>query len=317
MTVDALDQALAASQAWLLDQEAPEAVVLAHEAGADVPRTNARHWVSRVLGEQRDDGSWGGDLLRTIDSLLTIQELRTAARLVEQDPGVARAHDWIRGRRGLPGTWADGCSSDRHRQGLCHHFSGGFYSPADPDVMQPGARLRCGAEVAGDGELRFVASALALRCVLGAGREGQDDRLHLAGLRQVVRVWAENRPGDLSVGGLLAAIHALIASDHPADRDAAQAGLRLVGSKQRGDGSWVETDAFQALDVIGTAVAAGIDVDRMNQALWHGARLLVSSQQKDGSWGRDHGPRRALIGWRTLRRLAPSRLAKGQAGGQG
>jgi hypothetical protein len=67
----------------------------------------------------------------------------------------------------------------------------------------------------------------------------------------------------------------------------------------------VETDAFQALDVIGAAADAGIAVDRMRRALWHGARLLISSQQNDGSWGPDHGARRALIAWRTLRRVRP------------
>jgi hypothetical protein len=66
----------------------------------------------------------------------------------------------------------------------------------------------------------------------------------------------------------------------------AELGLRLVGGKQRGDGSWVETDAFQALDVIGRAADAGIDPERMRRSLWHGARLLIASQQADGSWGR-------------------------------
>jgi hypothetical protein len=305
MTPTSTEQALEASQAWLLEQDAPEAAIIAHEAGIARTAAAARRWVARILGDRDAAGSWAGDLLLTAETLLTVRELRAAAGVVEQDPGIGGAHDWIRGRRGVPGTWADGCSPDRHRQGLCHHSIGGFFSPAPPDVPCEEARLRCGSRLLGDAEVRFGASVTALRCVLGDGRSGRDDQLHLAALRRLVRIWDEDPPEGLSTGALLSAILALVESPDTVDRDTAEWGLRLVGGKQRGDGSWVETDAFQALDVIGAAADAGIAVDRMRRALWHGARLLISSQQADGSWGPDHGARRALIAWRTLRRVRP------------
>jgi hypothetical protein len=309
MTPPSTERALAASQAWLLEQDAPEAAIVAHEAGVAGSDADARRWIARILGDQDASGSWGGDLLRTAEALLTVKELRSAAGVVEQDPGVGRAHDWIRGRRGLPGTWAEGCSPARHEQGLCHHFIGGFFSPGPPDVPCGEARLRCGARLAGDSEIRLTASIAALRCVLGDGRSGRDDRLHLSALRRLVRVWEGGPPEGLSTGSLLSAILALVESHDPQDREAAEWGLRLVGGKQRGDGSWVETDAFQALDVIGTAAKAEIAADRMRRAHWHGARLLISSQQNDGSWGPGHGARRALIAWRTLRRVVPETAA--------
>jgi hypothetical protein len=299
------ERALAASQAWLLAQNEPEAILAAMEAGVEATYGDARRWINRIMADQGADGSWGGDLLVTAESLLAVNELRTTADVRDLDPAVGRALDWLRSRRGQPGAWPQGCSPGCHSRGFCHHFIGGFFSPGPSGEERPEARLRCGARLSGDAEVRFVASTLALRCLLAAGDTGRDVRLHLASLRQVVRAWPEDRPDGLTVGALLGAIHALIESLDEADRAVAELGLRVVGGKQRGDGSWVETDAFQALGVMSAAVDAGIDAERVRRALWHGARLLVASQQSDGSWGTEHGARRALVAWRTLRRVTP------------
>jgi hypothetical protein len=306
MTPSSVERAFLAAQAWIGEQDAPETVIAAHEAGASDSNTAARRWINRILDEQDPVGSWGGDLLWTAEALLTIQELRDAAGVVEQEPSVGLAHDWIRSRRSMVGNWAGGCTPDRHRDGLCHHFIGGFFSPGPPEVPFAEARLRCGARLTGDSEIRLVASAMALRCLLRWGGGGRDDGLHLDALQRLVRHWGAAKTPGLSTGSLLAALHALIASGRPQDVDAVEWGLRTVGGKQRGDGSWVETDAFQALDVIGAAADADIASDQMRRALWHGARLLIASQQADGSWGPAHGPRRALIAWRTFRRIEPA-----------
>lgn len=298
---------MSATRSWLLEQHAPEAAIVAHEAGAAASDEDARRWIGRLLDDQEPAGSWGGDLLATAEALLTIGELRAAAGVVEQDPGVGRARDWIRARRGVPGSWAEGCSPDRHRLGLCHHFVGGMFSAAPPEVLLPEARLRCGARITGDAEVRLVASTTALRCALGWDTAGRDEQLHLAALRRLVAAWDSEPPAELTTTALLAAIHALAASEAEEDREAMARGLRLLAGKQRGDGSWVETDAFQALDVIGAAADAA--PERTLEMLWHGARLLVASQQPDGSWGRDHGARRALIAWRTFSRVDPGAAA--------
>jgi hypothetical protein len=307
MTAQSVERALIASQEWLEGQDAPESVIVSHEAGTAESSAGARRWIAALLSEQDPVGSWGGDLLWTAEVLLTIQELRTAAGVVELEPGVGLAYDWIRSRRGVAGSWVDGCTPERHADGLCHHFIGGFFAPAPPEVQLAEARLRSGARLVGDQEIRLVASASALRCSLGLGRATGDDRLHLTALRRLVRRWGTGAPPGLSTGALLAAVHALIAAGGDEDVDAVEWGLRLIGGRQRGDGSWVETDAFQALDVIGAAADAGIASDQMRRALWHGARLLIASQQEDGSWGSGHGARRALIAWRTFRRVVQER----------
>jgi hypothetical protein len=306
VTAASVERALAASQAWLADQDAPEAVLAAHEAGVAKSAVKAKRWIARILADQDPGGSWRGELLATAEALLTIEELRSAAGVREQDPGLGRARDWIISRRGVAGSWADGCSPDRHRQGLCHHFIGGFFSAAPPEVPLPEARLRSGARLVGDSEVRLVASTAALRCAIAWGANGRDERLHLAALRHLVNTWSDRPPADLSTSALLAAVQGLVMSPEDADREMADQGLRLIAGKQRGDGSWVETDAFQALDVIATAADAGIAPARTRRSLWHGARLLIASQQADGSWGADHGARRAFIAWRTFRLVDPT-----------
>lgn len=298
-----VERTLVAATSWLLDQEGPEAVIAAHEADLTPDHDDARRRIRRLLDRQEPGGSWDRDLLKTASALLDIREIRAAAGLREQDPGVGRGLDWIRGRRSLPGRWTDGCSPRRHEQGLCHHFVGGFFSPSPPEEPRDEAVLRCGLPVTGDSEIRFVASATALRCLLCWGDHGRDTRLHLEALRRVVKLWPDGPPEGLSMVALLAAVHALLHSPGPEDRRAAEAGLRIVAGRQRGDGSWVDIEPFQALDVFTDADAAAIAPELSLEALWHGARLLASTQKSDGSWGGEQPGRRSLIAWRTLRRL--------------
>lgn len=304
MTAGSVERALTAAQAWLAGQDAPEAVIVTHEAGVAEDQAEARRWVRRLLDDQDTQGSWAGDLTATAGTLMTVEEIRTAASLKEQDPAIGRALDWIRARRSVPGAWSDGCSPDRHRVGLCHHFLGGFFSPAPPEVPLEGTALRNGVTATTDAEARFVASATALRCMLPWTRATGDARLHLEGLRRVVDLWPEQSPAGLSTLSLLAAIHVLLQSPVAADRAAAGRGLRLVGGKQRGDGSWVDIDPFQALEVFARAESEQVSTEQARRALWHGARLLISTQKNDGSWGGEQAPRRALIAWRTLRRVS-------------
>lgn len=295
------EAALSAAADWLVAQDAPEAAIAAHEVGAADSKDDARRWVRRIVDGEKD-GAWGGELLATARALLLLHELRQAAALKEQDPAIGRALDWVRDREGRPGAWTDGCSPDRHRRGLCHHFAGGFFSPAPPDASLGEVDLPEGARTSGETESRFAVSAVALRCTLLWLGEGTTARVHLDALHRVVRLWPEAPPDGLTTTALLAAVHALLGSETERDRGAAETAVRIVAGRQRGDGSWLDADPFHALAVFGTAAAAGVGGDRAERALGHGARLLVAAQREDGSWGPEYGARRALIGLRTLRR---------------
>jgi hypothetical protein len=313
VTAESVARALAGALGWLAGQDAPERVIATTFAGrtgrggkGKVDREPARRWIRRLLDQQDAAGSWSGDLLDTAATLLTILELREAGDVRELDPAVGRGLAWIAERRGAPGAWTDGCSPARHRRGLCHHFAGGFFSPAPPEVPLAGARLPSGAGAEGDLEVRFVSSVVALRCLLQWQEPGTDALLHLEALRRIVVLWPDDPPEDLTVSSLLAAIRVLLLSPIEEDLTAARQALRVVAGKQRGDGSWVETEPFQALDVFTAADVAGIDSERTHRALWHGARLLIATQHADGSWGGEEAAtRRALIACRTLRQVDP------------
>lgn len=303
MTSGTVARAMARAFDWLVECDSPEATITAGETGSAGTDVSARRWIRRFMDEQDPDGSWGGDLAATGSTLLTIAELKASSRLREQPPGIGRALDWMRDRRGASGAWSEGCSPSRHQLRTCHHFVGGFFSPAPPEVPQDHVRLSNGARPAGEDEARFVASTITLRCLLTWSGATSDIRIHMEALRRIVSLWPQSPPPGLGSVALLEAIHALLASDAPEDTEAAHRGLRVVAGRQRGDGSWVDTDPFQALEVFGAAEAAEVAPDRAHRALWHGARLLVSTQAEDGSWGGEEAGRRALIAWRTLRRV--------------
>lgn len=290
-------RALAAGTDWLVYQDAPEAAIAAHEAGRAESAEGAHRWVRWMVDRERD-GAWDDDLLATAGALLTLREIRQAAGLKEQDPAIGRALDWVRGRRARPGAWTEGCSPERHRQAVCHHFATGFYSPG------PGAAptdLPSGGRLAGEAEARFAISTVALRSMLLWRGASTDDHLHLEVLRRVVEGWRGRVPEGLTTTALLAAVRVLILSEVAADREAAATGLEIAAGRQRGDGSWVDADPFHAIAVFRDARAAGVGGQRVETALDYGARLLVAGQRDDGSWGPEHGPRRALIALRALR----------------
>lgn len=296
-------RAAAAALEWLEAQDAPESAIVAHEARRAASTDEARRWVRQIVDGERG-GAWDGQLLPTATALLVLHELREAASLAEQDPAIGRAVDWVQERKSAPGAWTDGCTPERHRRGLCHHFAAGFYSPAPPGQELTEVDLPSGARTTGDAEARFAISAAALRCVLLWRGSGTDTRLHLGVLRRLATGWVHDPPEALTTTGLLAATHALITSSRPGDRTAAGRTLRVVAGRQRGDGSWIDADPFHALAVFDAAAAVGVGDARVTAAIDHGARLLAATQRADGSWGPEHGPRRALIGWRTLHRSA-------------
>lgn len=317
MTHVSVERALLPAQTWLTEQDAPEAVIAAHEAGIAESTKDAERWVRRILDGQDPAGAWAGDLMATATALMTLAEIREAAALREQDPGIGRALDWLRSRRGVPGAWSDGCSMGRHDLGTCHHFLGGFFSPSPPEVPHESATLRNGVRVTGDGESRFLASVTALRCLLVWSDFTADAKLHLEGLRRIVTLWPDSPPSDLSTTSFLAAIHVLLLSPAPEDVAGAERALLVLGGKQRGDGSWVDVDPFQALEIFAEAELVGIAPDRARRALWHGARLLITTQSADGSWGGEAPHRRALIAWRTLCRVGLTSPEDVNAGGNG
>jgi len=299
----AIQRALGAVEAYLNGSNGAEALLARREAGLAAPddaaATDAA--AAAILDAQHDDGSWGGGLLDTAEALLALHELWDGEN--RGNGQVERGLDWLRTRRGAAGRYGEVCDPRRHELSLCHHFLGGFFSPAPPEPPLEAVRLSCGAPVAGDAAARLVASCVALQAKLRWGRNGRDVELHLEGLRRIVDLW-DQREGLFTVPAFVAAVAALADAQDEQNRDAVARGIATLVGAQRADGTWPDVDQFQVMELLERAARTGGASPVLDAALRRGAVLLAVSLQDDGTWGLHAGTRRTLIGWRALRYAA-------------
>lgn len=308
-----LNKALERTAAFLERRGGAGALIARAETGSRDANDEAEgtRLVRTLLQEQSRDGSFDGELARTAQVLMQLREVSEAAGLGEVDPAVGRALDWMRGRQRQPGCWSDGCSPERHAAGLCHHFLGGFFSPAPLDAELEPLELSCGIQVEPDGDIRFVSSCLALRAFWRWKAHAPDAGLHVDGVRRALE---QSTPPvvALSPEAALEGLGVLLdAPELPDDAlETATRGLEDLAAKQLGDGSWGNVDVFHALDILLRGMQRGVATAVAARVLDRSARLLASAQQPDGSWGSEAAERRALIGWRAMR-WAAAREAEG------
>lgn len=314
-----LNRALERTAEFLKRRSGAVALIARAEIGraSDDDQAEGKRLIRSVLDEQSPDGSFDGDLARTAQTLMEMREIARAAGLGEVDPGIGRALDWLRSRQGQPGRWSDGCSDERHAAGLCHHFLGGFFSPAPPDAALEPLTMSCGVTLDADGDIRFVSSCLALSALWRWDAHAPDAGLHLDGVQ---RALAQATPPVVELSpetmleGLGTLLDAPVASD--AATETAVRHLEDLATRQLGDGSWTNVDVFHALDVLLRAAARRLVTVAATGALDRSARLLASAQQPDGSWGSEAADRRALLGWRAMRWVA-EREPDGPSAGEG
>lgn len=312
-----LNRALERTAEFLEKRSGAVALIARAEIGraGDDDELEGTRLIRSLLDEQSRDGSFDGDLARTAQVLMEMREISNAAGLSEVDPGIGRALDWLRSRQGQPGRWSDGCTDERHAAGLCHHFLGGFFSPAPPDAALEPLDVSCGITLEEDGDIRFVSSCLALRALWRWDAHAPDAGLHLDGvqraLEQATPPVVELSP-ETALEGLVTLLDDPDASD--AGLETVVHGLEDLATRQLGDGSWTNVDVFHTLDVLLRASERGLVTGAVARALDHSARLLASAQQPDGSWGSEAADRRALLGWRAMR-WAAGREEEGASSG--
>jgi hypothetical protein len=297
-----LNRALEGTAAFLERRGGADALVARAVIGRphDDDEAEATRLVRALLDGQSRDGSFDGDLGHTAGVLVQIREVSEAAGLGEVDPGVGRGLDWLRGRQGQPGRWSDGCSPDRHGAGLCHHFVGGFFAPAPPDMKLPAMDVSCGVTLERDGDIRFVASCLALRTFWRWQAHAPDATLHLDGVRAaLVSPSVARLSPEAVLEGLITVLDAPQQTEQV--RETIAQHLDDLAARQLGDGSWGNVDVFHALDVLLHSDELGVATVAAEHALGRSAHLLASAQQPDGSWGSQAADRRALLGWRAMR----------------
>lgn len=306
MTVPGLADALARVERLLFASPVLEAFIARREAGqADAgDEGTADALAAELLFHQSPNGSWGDSLALTAEALILIEDLSPLESGVHES--VERALAWIRTRQRASGAWAQECSADRHEAGFCPHFTTGFFSPGPRNVSFAGTLLSTGARFPTDDDARLALSALALRVVLRHQAPSTDDLLHVEAMRRLAALLfrdhtAISTPAAVTVLATLARLPRT-----PSHVAAVHGGLSRLAGSQRGDGSWPGAEMFHIADALLVAERSGYGSPVFDAAFRRAASLLVSTQQRDGSWGNDAGPYRLLIGWRTLRHVADS-----------
>lgn len=254
-----------------------------------------------LLSHQSTDGSWGGNLGATAEALLLLSDLHVPSRFATP---VARAEQWLRKRRSVPGRYNEGCDPERHAESLCEHFAGGFFSPGPPDRDFSGTRLGNGLVFGSDRDARLGLSALALRAVRYWSRSTMDDLLHLDALARVAhRALRSGKTSSMAC--LITMLAALTAAPRrPEFINVLHGALTRLAGVQRADGSWPDADPFHVADVFLLAIQRGYGSPVFDAALTRTAEMLALTQHPDGTWGPEIGSPRLLSGWRTLRYAA-------------
>ncbi|MBI4541470.1 MAG: hypothetical protein HY705_00380 [Gemmatimonadetes bacterium] len=223
----------------------------------------------------RADGSRGGDLVATAWYAWELMDLGMKA----DSPPVRRAVGWLLGRQDKDGAFGLGCSPRRHELRLCVHSIGGFFAYRSSERTIRRLTLPTGVWVTSDLGSRFLASCVALRTVLRAGREENTlVRRHIGSLLALPKMW-DNWGGfwtpTLTVGALAAIAWAPlpfraqlpILSEH-------------LGLNQKPDGSWRNLDIVHAVDAL-----AAVPLPQAREAVALAAPRLAKLQSQRGVLG--------------------------------
>jgi hypothetical protein len=302
LRTEALTRTLEKLEDALLDAPVLEAVIARREAGVgrEQDADHARALADELCRYQAPDGSWAGSLVRTSESVLLLRALLHEPT-ERATAAASRAGEWIESRADQPGAYGAGCDPARHEAGLCSHAIGGFFSAGPPSENLAGLTLGVPARFGTDADARLGASAIALLALLRWHRGGPVVDRQVASLQRMLAGDAL-AAGDTAVAGHAAAVGALV--EAPADestRSAVEAGLARMMKTQRADGSWPGADTFHVLDVLLRADERGYGSPAIENAIHRAVDMLALLQRADGSWGRETGPERMLVGWRALR----------------
>lgn len=306
VSAEAVASARERIEASLFSWPVLEAIVARREADAaqSLDSSRAATLATELLSFAGPDGSWGGDVLWTAESLMFLHELAAPLTPAEQDL-VRSACAWLLSRAGEPGRFGEACDPVSHQAGFCNHAVSGFLAVATPEADLTGVTLAAGGRFPSDGSARFGISCYALRSLLAWRVHDPRIDTHLASLRTMVSRHSPVAGSPIDVAAYALGVGACAQAIHSEpDRVATLAGLTRLAALQRGDGSWPGVDLFHVLEILISALRSGHHLDAVESAVARSVGILSLMAGEDGSWGRGTGPERTLIGWRAFQLVA-------------
>ncbi len=195
----------------------------------------------------RADGSVGGDLVHTAWLVWELLDLG----LAPDHPAVQRPVKWLLARQDKDGAYGVVPASRRARRvkAAGDTVIGGFFAYRTSGRTIRKLTLPTGATVVSDHGARFLASCVALRSVLRAGRE--DDTLvrrHVGSLLHLPRLW-DAWGGQWNPALMVGALAAVAWSPLPF-RAQLPILAEHVALNQKPDGSWRNLDIIHAVDAL-------------------------------------------------------------------
>jgi len=287
----AIHDAIEAASEFFRDRESRCGVLARRILGRRRPADDdlQDHLVRERRRRTRMDGSVGGSLVDTAWLAWEFLELGCPP----DHAAVLRTIGFIASRQDAPGHFAEDCTEHTHEAHVCHHFLGGFYSPASRDVAVAPLSFPSGLVVAGEQQARFAASCFALRSALRGGEERRASVVrHIEALLTLDALWeAPGRawPIDLAFFGLGALAFAPLDS-----RSKVATLIARVLERQADDGSWPGADPWHALDML-----LAVPGERMRVAVRKAVGSLLATQDASGALGGDH-EERTFIALRAL-----------------
>jgi len=258
-----------------------------HPRPEDIELTE--HLVRAIRRKTRIDGSVHGSLMETAWATWELLELGCQA----DHAAVVRTTGFILQTEDREGHFGEGCDDERHERRCCRHFLSGFFSPGSWDHPAAPLEFPSGLRVDDEQGARFAVSCCVLRSVLRAGADRRSAvRRHVDSLLSLSALWDEDGgwSPDLVMGALGALAYA------PIDYRSKVIGLaRRVLNRQQNDGSWTDTHAFHAVEML-----LGLTGPELAVAARRAAPALVEQQAPDGAFDPTGNEEQALIALRLL-----------------
>lgn len=238
---------------------------------ADGDADLADHLIRERRRKSRMDGSIDGSLVATARATWELLDLGAP----RDHAAIVRFTGFLLGRQDLPGRWGEAEGGGQ-----------GFFSPAPIEQGVAPLALTTGVVIDDERDARFVASCIALRSVLRAGRDDRERvRAHVQALLEIGSL-------PLALEFVVLGTVGLASPDH---RHAVAALAEAAVARQEENGEWPGIPLFHALEALST-----IPTEAAQAGIHRALPGLLARQRASGTFDPDDREDLTLIAVRAL-----------------